>query len=156
MALSFFENEIKRNNNPNFFNNMKVDELRRNVKKIIRDIHSNLIADNHYQFFTNEKVISACIQEAKYQMDRSRIIYNSLQSERNNMSINNLTSIYCNINMGAGLLTELLNEYGMKTNTWWCIYEAFCNVQAVNDTNQIIVILKSAIQPVQKNVMHVL
>ena len=156
MVLSFFENEIKRNNNPNFFNNMTVDELRRNVKRIIKDIHGNNISDNHYQFFTNSKVINACIEESYYQMNRAVITSNSLLNTRNNISLMNITSIYCTAEVGSGMLVDLLNEYTMKSNAWWGIYEAFCRVKNMEDINMIMNILKSTIQPLQKNVMYVL
>lgn len=60
---SFFAE--KRSNNPNFFTFMGIDEIRRNVKRIIKDVKSDIILEQDYVYFTNDKVLRACIDEAR-------------------------------------------------------------------------------------------
>lgn len=75
---SFFAEKRSSNNNPNFFNFMSIEEIRRNVKRIIKDIKFDNIQDNDYIYFNNPKVISACIQECKSQYESAKLIYDAL------------------------------------------------------------------------------
>lgn len=75
---SFFAEKRLGNNNPNFFNNMTVEEIRKNVKRIIRDIKYDNILEQDYIYFRNDKVISACLLESRYQFIRASVCANAL------------------------------------------------------------------------------
>ena len=62
--ISYFTEERLRNNNPNFFVNMRDEDLRRQVKRIIKDMRSNTIEEQDYIYFRNDKIISACLTES--------------------------------------------------------------------------------------------
>ena len=59
--LSWFAEERKRNNNPNFYDKMDARDLERNVKRIVRDMRNGNIDEQDYIYFSNLRIISACI-----------------------------------------------------------------------------------------------
>ena len=56
-ALSYFADERGRNNNPNFFINMKDEDLRRQVKRIIRDIKNMTIEEQDLNYFKADNFV---------------------------------------------------------------------------------------------------
>ena len=75
---SFFAEKRSQSNNPNFFNNMTIDDIRKNVKRIIRDIKYDNIVEQDYIYFTNERVLSACISESFAQYQSASVLVNAL------------------------------------------------------------------------------
>ena len=76
--ISYFTEERLRNNNPNFFVNMRDEDLRRQVKRIIKDMRSNTIEEQDYIYFRNDKIISACLTESYSQWKSAETIKNAL------------------------------------------------------------------------------
>lgn len=104
---SFFAEKRASNNNPNFFNNMDVDEIRKSVKRIIRDIKYDNIAPQDYLYFSNEKVLSACITESFTQYQSAAVLVNAL-------------SYYINDGLRSGFVphktSDIYQERAMASN----------------------------------------
>ena len=75
---SYFAEKRGHNNDPNFFNRISLDEIRKNVKRIIKDIRYDIIQEQDYIYFYNNQIIQACISEAQYNYDTCVILCNSL------------------------------------------------------------------------------
>lgn len=76
--LSYFAEKRGQNNDPNFFNRISIDELRKNVKRIIKDIRFDMIQEQDYIYFHNPQILQACIVEAQENYMSCLIICNSL------------------------------------------------------------------------------
>lgn len=76
--LSYFAEKRGQNNDPNFFNRMPIDEIRKNVKRIIKDIRFDLIQEQDYNYFHSQQIVQACISEAQENYTSSMILCNSL------------------------------------------------------------------------------
>jgi hypothetical protein len=75
---SYFAEMRNIKNDPNFFNRMGVDEIKKNVKRIIRDIKFDNIDHRDYMYFTNAHVLTACMDEAHKQYESASVLVNSL------------------------------------------------------------------------------
>ena len=75
--LSYFAEEARRNNNPNFFVNMRDEDLRRQVKRIVRDMRNSNIEEQDFVYFKNDKIISACLTESYDQWKSAETIKNA-------------------------------------------------------------------------------
>ena len=76
--LSYFAEKRGQNNDPNFFNRVPLDEIRKNVKRIIKDIRFDMIQDQDFNYFHNPQIIQACIAEAQENYISCVTICNSL------------------------------------------------------------------------------
>ena len=76
--LSYFAEKRGQNNDPNFFNRIPLDEIRKNIKRIIKDIRFDLIQEQDYNYFHSPQIIQACIAEAQENYTSSIVICNSL------------------------------------------------------------------------------
>ena len=76
--LSYFAEKRGQNNDPNFFNRVPLDEIRKNVKRIIKDIKFDMIQDQDFNYFHNPQIIQACIAEAQENYTSCVTICNSL------------------------------------------------------------------------------
>ena len=127
--MSYFAEERSRNNNPNFFKNMSSSDLRRQVKRIIKDIRNGSIELQDLVYFTQDNIISACITESYDQWKSAETIKNAL-------------AYYFNVPLANGVLpfptvnlweerTIVSNELGKVTNkaTLWSIaYRTFLDI----------------------------
>lgn len=69
---SYFSEKRDQYHDPNFFNRMQLEELRKNVKRIIRDVKYELIQEQDYAYFTNTKILDACLHESHDQYIAAR------------------------------------------------------------------------------------
>lgn len=76
--LSYFAEKRGQNNDPNFFNRIALDEIRKNVKRIIKDIRFDMIQEQDYNYFHNPQILQACIAEAQENYTSCVVICNSL------------------------------------------------------------------------------
>ena len=63
--LSYFAEKRGQNNDPNFFNRIALDDIRKNVKRIVKDIKFDMIQEQDYMYFHSHQVLQACISEAQ-------------------------------------------------------------------------------------------
>ena len=75
---SYFAEKRGQNNDPNFFNRIPLDELRKNVKRIIKDIRFDMIQEYDYNYFYSTQVLQACISEAEENYMKCATLCNSL------------------------------------------------------------------------------
>ena len=75
---SYFAEKRGQNNDPNFFNRVSLDEIRKNVKRIIKDIRFDMIQEQDYNYFNNPQILQACISEAQENYITCSVISNSL------------------------------------------------------------------------------
>ena len=60
--LSYFEEKRMQYSDPNFFNrDQNIIDLKQQMKRIIQDIKFNNIKQEDYVYFTNNKILLACI-----------------------------------------------------------------------------------------------
>ena len=75
---SYFAEKRGQNNDPNFFNRIPLEDIRKNVKRIIKDIRFDNIQPQDYNYFCSSQIVQACIAEAQENYTSSSIICNSL------------------------------------------------------------------------------
>lgn len=127
--LSYFAEKRGQNNDPNFFNRIPLDEIRRNVKRIIRDIKMDNIQDQDYNYFYNSQVIQACIAEADENCMRATIIANSLNfyiNESLNKGIKLFPSTDINIERFAASNEHTIQN--SRSKNWFTIKQIFIGI----------------------------
>ena len=95
--LSFFA-EMRRNNNPRFYNTMSTDDLRRSVKRIVIDLKYNNIAEEDYVYFDNNTLFNICIDESERQYKNASVLLNAM-------------NYYINCGLRAGYVPNPTIEY---------------------------------------------
>jgi hypothetical protein len=75
---SYFAEKRGQNNDPNFFSRIPLDEIRKNVRRIIKDIRYDLIIEQDYNYFHSQQILQACIAEAQENYTSSVVVCNSL------------------------------------------------------------------------------
>lgn len=129
--ISYFAEERSRNNNPNFFVNMRDEDLRRQVKRIIKDMRNANIDEQDFIYFTNDKIISACITESFSQWRSAETLKNAL-TYYFNVPLANGVVPYPNINLWEER-TNVSNELGKltnKANLWGIAYRVFMDISS--------------------------
>ena len=128
-GISYFAEERGRNNNPNFFVNMRDEDLRRQVKRIVRDMRNSNIEEQDYVYFKNDRIISACITESYDKWKSAETIKNAL-AYYFNVPLANGVLPFPNVNLWEER-TIVSNELGKVTNkaTLWSIaYRTFLDI----------------------------
>ncbi len=125
---SFFQEQRDYYVNANFFNNMDIIVLRNSVKRIIRDIANDIILDRDYVYFTNPRVIQACLQESFEQFQTCQTLRHALSSYRTIILPNHMVSPDIDINLDYILAAEELSKISMKENIWATANKLFNDV----------------------------
>lgn len=145
--------------NPNFFNGIAVEQIKRNVKRIIKDIKYDNIELMDYIYFTNPKVINCCIEEAAYQMSISHTLRNALFVYLNNYLIPHNIGAHQNLNIMDEIksASDLEPIQGTKYYHWQYIYQMMITIRDYNvtDVNEIKRIL-SPIKSFRPDIINVL
>ena len=127
--ISSFAEERSRNRNPNFYVNVRDEDLRRNVKRIIRDIKNNNIEDQDLVYFQNDRIISACITESTAQWRSAETIKNALMHYNNTVLIpNNLPYVSCQIWDERANVCNELGKYANKASLWGIACKVFMDI----------------------------
>lgn len=140
---SYFAEKRGQNNDPNFFNRIPLDEIRKNVKRIIRDIRYDLIQPQDYNYFYNQQVIQACISEAQSNYEASYIICNAL-----NFYINECLNRNIKAYPSTNIITERVQASkqqiaeNSRANNWYNILQMFIAISYGAD-------IKSTLMPIQ-------
>ena len=126
---SYFAEERNRNN-PNFFNNMKDEDLRKQVSRIIRDIKYGNLESTDFAYFQQQKIISACITESWSRWVRTETVRNAL-------------TYYLTVPLASGFVpypetmnladerinaTNELGSYTNRANVWRICYQTFVDI----------------------------
>ena len=130
---SFFAEMRSGKNDPNFFKNMKMSELRKNVRRIIIDIKYDNISMIDYSYFQNETIIDACMQECMHQSDEVRATLNALNSYYNDLK-NRRYVPYYNFDLFKEMtdVSEKIREFTDKYYLWYNLYTAFYCIRYCN------------------------
>ena len=124
--LSYFAEKRGQNNDPNFFNRIALDEIRKNVKRIIKDIRFEMIQEQDYNYFHNPQILQACIVEAQENYNSSVILCNSLNfyiNECLNRGIKAFPS--SNITIERVLASKEQVLQNMRAKYWYDIWKMF-------------------------------
>jgi hypothetical protein len=145
---SYFSEMRSGNSDPNFFNRIELPALRRNVKRIIKDIRFNIIDDMDYIYFTNSKVLRACIEESAEQCNVARTIHNALLVYSNSFLRFGMGPYpYADIRNEKEMVARIQPEYSMRWGSWSTIYDAFNFIDQNNIKD--IAAIKAALSKIQ-------
>lgn len=75
---SYFAEKRGQNNDPMFFNRVPLEEIKKNVRRIIRDIKYDVIQPQDYNYFYSNQIIQACIAEAQENYASACVLCNAL------------------------------------------------------------------------------
>lgn len=123
---SYFAEKRGQNNDPNFFNRIPLDELRKNVKRIIKDIRFDMIQEYDYNYFYSTQVLQACISEAEENYMKCATLCNSL-----NFYINECLNKGITAYPSTNIIVERVracNEQiaqNMRAKHWYTILQMF-------------------------------
>ena len=123
---SYFAEKRGQNNDPNFFNRVPLDEIRKNVKRIIKDIRFDMIQEQDYIYFHNPQIIQACIAEAQENYNSCMTICNSLNfyiNECLNKGVKTFPS--SNIMVERMYASEEQITQNMRAKHWYNILQMF-------------------------------
>ena len=127
--ISYFAEERGRNNNPNFFIQKKDEELRKQVKRIIRDIKNDCIEDQDLTYFKNDRIISACLYESYRQWKESETLINSLMHYMNTvLSMNSPRNQFINVWEERTNASNLIQSLNKKVVIWRVAYFVFSDI----------------------------
>lgn len=124
--LSYFAEKRGQNNDPNFFNRIPLDEIRKNVKRIIKDIRFDMIQEYDYNYFLTTQVIQACIAEAQDNYYTSITICNAL-----NFYINECLNRGIKSFPSSNIMDERIHAskeqivQNMRAKYWYDIWQMF-------------------------------
>ena len=138
--LSWFAEERKRNNNPNFYEKMDIKELERQVKRIVRDMRNGNINEQDYIYFSNTRIISACINVSYREMRNANLIVAALQNYNSNYLYNMSISFPNNDNVmeDRQLATNLMNANANKAGIWGQCYSIFIAMSQGGDISRLV------------------
>lgn len=123
---SYFAEKRGQNNDPNFFNRIPLDEIRKNVRRIIKDIRFDMIQEQDYNYFHNSQILQACISEAQQSYTSCVTICNSL-----NFYINECLNRGIKSFPSSNIMEERIyasNEqtvHNMRAKHWYTIWQMF-------------------------------
>lgn len=126
--ISYFAEERLRNNNPNFFMQRREDELRKQVKRIIRDIKNNTIEQQDLNYFKNDRIISACIEESYKNFIESFTMINALTHYINTVLTTNIPTLGLNVPQERVNASNLITAYNNKLIVYRIAYYAFLDI----------------------------
>lgn len=124
---SYFEQQRIQMNDPNFYNGLTDEELRRQVKRIVRDIRNGNITQQDMIYFKNDRIISACIYVSYEESRKANIIAEALRyyndTELNKNSLNGYNN---QIMSKRNYCTNAYNEFSIKASIWnecWIMFD---------------------------------
>lgn len=126
---SYFAEKRGQNNDPNFFNRVPLDEIRKNVKRIIKDIRFDMIQEQDYNYFHSTQILQACISEAQENYTSSVTICNAL-----NFYINECLNRGIKTFPSSNIMEERLYASkeqitaNMRAKHWYAILQMFISI----------------------------
>ncbi len=136
---SFFAEQRESNANPNFFNNMDQALIRNNVRRIIRDVSDDIILPEDYMYFTNSKVINACIQEAYESFQSCQTLRHALTAYRTIILPNGMVTPDVDVSLDYVLTANELSKISFKENIWATAYKIFNDINNGADPRSVLI-----------------
>ncbi len=126
---SYFAEKRGQNNDPNFFNRIPIDEIRKNVKRIIRDIKNDMIQEQDWNYFHSSQILQACISEAQENYTSALVTCNSLNfyiNEGLNKGIKPTPS--CNLQVERMYASKEQIVQNQRAKNWYNILQMFIQI----------------------------
>jgi hypothetical protein len=121
--------EMRMSNNPEFYKNMRGIDLCNQVPRIIRDIKYDNIVDQDYQYFLNEKILGACIEESRNQYEHADTICNALNFYTHCGLIHGFVPYWgTNVSYELAKVSNAQRENNNKAYLWRTINRFFTDV----------------------------
>jgi hypothetical protein len=139
---SYFGEKRSINNDPAFFNRIPPDEIRRNVKRIVRDIKYDNIVPNDYVYFTNNTIVQICKAEAYQQYVDALIVCDALYRYIMTELIVGKTIPNVDLLVARNAASNQQVLANAKAQNWLRIYQCFSMIENTTDVNTIMSILK--------------
>lgn len=123
---SYFSEMRGQRNDPNFFERISIDELRKSVKRIVKDVKYDNIAQADYMYFRNPNILSACKTESYEQWIAASVLVNALNYYIN-VGLKSGFAMFSTTDVNAEMV-RAMNEQ-LKQNSrcyiWMTIYNIF-------------------------------
>ena len=120
----------KRESNPAYFNRVTLDEIRKNVRRIIRDVKNGNITDQDMVYFTNSQVIQACLSEAWDSYIKASVTANAFNfyiHEGINKGVRLFPSIDLNQERMHAAAEQSVNN--SRANIWLQLFNMFTDIR---------------------------
>ena len=129
MARSSFFRENGQNN-PNFLNNMRQNDIKRSIKRIILDVVNDNIIDEDYIYFTNIRLINFGMEEAIKNIRYAQTEYNCAYYYSNSpyYQYNGLIDA-----PEGGNVQKIIATAITKMKAWETVYQCFQSLSLGND-----------------------
>lgn len=134
-GISYFAEERTRNNNPRFYEKLEDRDLRRQVKRIAKDIKNGLIEEQDYIYFKNPKILSACISVAREEWLNATVTAEALSMYLNSPIYSSFSLYNYDINQKRISASNELNRLSVKANVWKLYLDVFITIEAQPDFN---------------------
>ena len=123
---SYFEEKRSKYTDPQFFNKINaIDDIIKNLKRIVTDIYFDLIPDTDYVYFTNNNIIQNCIKESYIRYKENLVCVNSLNYYINGYLINGIIPFGTDLESEKAMATKMQVTFNKRAYTWKCIYDLF-------------------------------
>jgi hypothetical protein len=139
---SYFAEKRQMNNDPHFFDRLPPDELKRNVKRIVKDIKFDNIIDNDYIYFTNANIITACKAESYQQYIDALVLSTALYSFIMKDLMQGVTVPGMTLPVARNAAANQQVLANARCQNWLRIFQLFSMVEDVTDVGVIINTLK--------------
>ena len=119
----------KRESNPMYFNRVTIDEIRKNVRRIIRDVKNNNITDQDMIYFRNTQVIQACLTESYESYIKASVTANAFNFYIHE-GINKGVRLFPSIDLNQERMTAATqqSDNNARANIWLQIYNMFVDI----------------------------
>ena len=135
-GISYF---AENRNDPNFYVRMRDEDLRRQVKRIVKDMRNALIDEQDYTYFTSDKIISACITESYKQWKTAEATRKALTHYFNVVLAQQGMVQYPNVNIyeERNIVGNELAKVTNRAALWQTAYHIFNDITNCTTTAQI-------------------
>lgn len=129
-GISYFAEERTRNNNPRFYERVEDRELRRQVKRIAKDIKNEMIEDQDLIYFKNPKIISACINVAREEWLNATVTSEALLMYLNSPAYSSFNIYNYDTTQKRITASNELNRLTVKANIWKMYLDMFTTIES--------------------------
>ena len=136
---SYFEQQSTQANDPNFYRSMTDEDLRRQVRRIVKDIRNCTITQQDMIYFLNDRIRSACVTTSYNEWRKAQAIADGMK-----YYIDNELSKYKfspennnNIIERNNFCVNALTEHTTRSYIWYCCWIMFSNITRCTTTEEV-------------------
>ena len=126
---SYFSKMRDKYRDPNFYARISQDELKKNVKKIIKDICYDNLVEADYAYFNQPAIISALVAESGKECYTAGVLMRALQFYSEAGIKKGYQAVPMDLNLEQVLVSNEWATQNSKYNTWATINWCFNNIQ---------------------------